>query len=211
MKIYFVRHGEGFDDIYNEYGGWSDRELSPNGVQLVFTLAEKLKKIAKGSEIIMTSPLKRSSQTAQIVGNGMKLRVVDEPYLKERNTYGLLSGVNKDIAVDEYPEMVDAFRKDRYIPAAERYKDFVERIGILLDRLENSGHENIIAVTHGHVITVIVEEFLGLIRNNIGNGCILGVEVDKKMNRKVIFTDKITFTTDPILIKARQLRKFKRD
>jgi len=88
MKVYFVRHGESLDDIYNEYGSWSERELSPRGVQTAFSLANKLKKLNSQYDLVLSSPLRRASQTAEIVGGELGARVVEEPYLKERNTYG---------------------------------------------------------------------------------------------------------------------------
>ena len=144
MNVYFVRHGEGLDDVYNEYGSWSDRELSPHGVKTAFRVANKLKKLEKKYDIILTSPLKRASQTAEIVSSELGLRVVEDPYLKERNTYGLLSGVNKDLAIDEYPEMNAAFLEGRYIPASERYQDFVNRTKIFVKILKKMDYDTII-------------------------------------------------------------------
>ena len=208
MKVYFIRHGEGLDDVYNEYGSWSDRELSPHGVRTAFRTAEKLKKLEKKYDLILSSPLKRASQTAKIVGSVLGLQVTEAPYLKERNTYGLLSGVNKDLGIEEYPEMNAAFLEGRYIPASERYSDFVERIKILMDKLRPLPHENLICSTHGHVVTAIIEEFFGLTRNSVNNGSVLGIQLDAK-GQKIIHADGITFTKDEKVARGVALRKFK--
>lgn len=210
MKIYFVRHGEGLDDVYNEYGGWSDRELSPKGIQLAFKISEKLKDLAGKFDIVLTSPLKRSVQTANVIGEVLSLRVIDEPYLKERNTYGLLSGVNIDIAKEEYFDLVAKFNRGKYIPAAERYEDFVHRVRLLVDYLKTLKYENIICVTHGHLITVMVEEFLGLVRDRIENGCILGIEITNDQI-KLIHQSGLTFCDSADLSLERQRMKFKED
>ncbi|MEA3356830.1 MAG: histidine phosphatase family protein [Patescibacteria group bacterium] len=210
MKVYFVRHGEGLDDVYNEFGSWSDRELSPYGVQVAFNVAEKLGKLEKKFGTILTSPLKRASKTAEIVGAELSVRVDQDPLLKERNTYGLLSGVNKDLAISEYPEMNAAFLEGKYIPASERYKDFVDRVKILLDNLKSLRYENIICVTHGHLITVILEEFMGLTRNSIGDGSIVGIDFGgDKM--KVIHADGVDFTKNEAVARGVEYRKFKKD
>lgn len=210
-KIYFIRHGEGFDDIYNEYGAWSDRELSPTGIQTAFSVAKKLQKLEEKYSIIYTSPLKRASKTAEIIGAELGLRVEEDPYLKERNTYGLLAGVNKDLAIEEYPEMNAAFLEGDYIPGAERYEDFVLRMKALKKRLRENKHETIICVSHGHVITVIIEEFLKLVRNSVSDGSIIGFEMDKKGRLKVIHADGITFTKDEKVAKGIAYRKFKKE
>jgi len=180
MKIFFVRHGEGLDDTYQEIGGWADRELSPKGVETAFETAKNLTKLTTKAEIVYTSPLKRCTETADFLGHVLKLAVEESPYLKERNTYGLLSGVTKREAKTNYPEMYDEFKEGRYIPGAERYKDFVDRVGVFLEELKKIQKQTIICVTHGHFITVIIEEFLRLHRSYIKDGCILVVDMDEK-------------------------------
>ncbi len=210
MNIYFVRHGEGIDDVYDEFGGWSDRELSPKGVNLAFDMSKKIKDIETDIgqfSIVYTSPLRRCSETAEIIGNELALRVRDLPYLKERNTYGLLSGVKKDVAKKDYPNLLERFKAGKYIPSAERYKDFVERVGILLDHLKDEKYKNLLCVTHGHLITVIAEEFGGLIRDRITDGCILGTEVDENGKIKITESSGITFTKNKEKLNCRN--KFK--
>lgn len=210
MIVYFIRHGESLDDIYNEYGSWSDRGLTPKGIRTAFELAVKLRKLNPKYDIILTSPLKRASQTAEIIGSELGIRVEEEPYLKERNTYGLLSGVNKDLAIEEYPEMNAAFVEGRYLPASERYKDCLERVKILIQKLKSIKSEKIICITHGHIMTIIIEEFLGRTRNSLGDGSILGVEINKE-GLKISHVEGPTFTEDENIARGIEFRKFKKD
>lgn len=210
MKIYFVRHGESFDDIYNEYGAWSERELTPHGIKTAFAVAEKLKTIKEKWEIVMSSPLKRAWMTGEIIANELAIPLVDDPYLKERNTYGLLTGVNKDLAIEEYPEMNASFLEGKYIAGSERYSDFVLRINKMMEQLLKMKHKVIICTTHGHVITAMVEEMFGMTRNSVGNGSILGVEIEGD-RQKIIYADGVTFTQDENVTRGVSLRKFKTD
>jgi len=196
MKIVFLRHGESMDDVYNEYGGWTERELSPNGVKTAYVLAKKLQNQKrslniKEYDLIYTSPLKRASQTAEIISSELNIITKVLPYLKERNTYGLLGGVNKEVAETKYTKLNDLYKKGLFIPAAERYADFVERIKVLMHYLKKSSHENIICVTHGHVITVIIEEVLGKYRESLGNGSMLTLE-STKSGWKILKTTNLT-------------------
>ncbi len=209
MKVFFVRHGEGLDDIYNEYGGWSDRELSALGTQVAFDLAEKLKNRDSEIDLVLTSPLKRAHQTAQIISEELECRLEDCTYLKERNTYGLLSGVNKDIAKNEYPKLVEAIKNEQYLPASERYKDFKKRVDVLMKYLRGLEYETICCVTHGYLITAIVEEHLGLVREKIEDGCILEVDLSAN-NLEMIDAEGITYVQDKSeLDKNLNLKKFK--
>ena len=199
------------DDIYNEIGGWSDRGLSPEGVKVAFGLAKNLQKMDEKSghfDMVYSSPLKRCLETAGFISHELEIRFEELPYLKERNTYGLLSGVKKEIAKKEYKKMYKAFGEGKYIAGAEKYGDFVERVAVLLAFLRGENHKKIICVTHGHLITVVAEEFMGLNRTTIGNGCILGLEVDKKGKLKLIEKRGINFTKEK-LKKREEARKFK--
>ena len=196
MKIFFVRHGESMDEIFNELGGWHQRELSPEGYKLAFELPKTISKIQNefgNFDVIYTSPLLRAQQTAQIIGSELKIRVEEYPYLKERNTYGILAGINVETLKSEYPELYREYKNATFIPGCERYQDFKQRIFKLAEVLKSDSNQNILCVTHGHVMTVFIEEVLGLIRDNIGNGSILGLElIDDEF--KVIYTHKLTFT-----------------
>ena len=95
MKIYFVRHGEAMDDIRDEYGGWNDAELSKKGISQANETAKNLKTSGIVVEKILSSPLTRAVQTAESFSNEFGVPIETCVYLKERNTYGLLCGVNK--------------------------------------------------------------------------------------------------------------------
>ncbi len=210
MEILFIRHGESFDDQYDEYGSWSDRGLTPAGYKLAFDLAKKLKSEYKKSDIILSSPLQRALQTAKIIGSELQLRVEEFAYLKERNTYGLLSGVNKEEAIEMYPELNSAFLSGSYIHGAERYPDAKLRVEKMLEELSNMKTEKIICLTHGHIMTILIEEHLKLIRNSIGDGGILHVKLeDGKL--ELINTEGISFTDDPVVIEGLEIRKFKKE
>lgn len=194
------------DDLKREYGGWSDPKLSPNGRILARKKSSYFKKIP--IDIILTSPLKRAKESASILGKKLKVRVEEFAYLKERNTYGILGGVSHKEARRKYPELVKAYNAQKFIPGAERYNDFKNRIDTLLKKLIGSEYSSIICVTHGYVITTIMEEFLGLNRERIEDGCILTLELSKN---KFLFKEAVglTFSEGERTYNSRRYRKFK--
>lgn len=103
MKVFFIRHGEALDDIEDRYGGWYDPDLSPAGYEGAVGVGKKLKEMNTGAKLILSSPLKRAVQTASKISEVLKIPVEIFVYLKERNTYGLLCGENKDEAKQKYP------------------------------------------------------------------------------------------------------------
>ena len=92
MKIYLIRHSESIDDIEDCYGGIADFDLSENGIKKV----EQYKIENLGIEKIYTSPYKRAYQTAKILNKkiNVDLDIIDN--IRECNSYGILSGVNKE-------------------------------------------------------------------------------------------------------------------
>lgn len=212
-NIIFVRHGESFDDIYNEFGAWTDRELTPNGVLKAFEIAQELDRHHE-FDIIFTSPLKRASQTAEIIGEERSVRVEEDQYLIERNTYGLLAGVNRELAIQEYPALNAAYLEGKYIHGAERYPAFQLRINALMNRLMDSKYNNIVCVTHGFVITEVIEQFTQKVRNSVGHGSMIEFMFSRdsanNITGEIVWKKDLTFTDDPDVIKGLEIRKFVR-
>ena len=84
MKIYFVRHGESFDDIYNEFGSWSERELTPHGIKTAFLVAEKLKKINENKTVNTRSSMSEKHEIPGYFDESGFYEIRLKGYLDER-------------------------------------------------------------------------------------------------------------------------------
>lgn len=190
MKIIFLRHGESYDDIYKEFGGWSYRPPTLKGMQLAHEMAKKLQK--QKIEMIFTSPLPRARLFAKELGGKMQCPVQNLMYLKERNTYGLLNGLSLKTAKLQYPELVEKYDKQQYITGSERYEDFIERLQLCTTYLSNLRYKRVLCVTHGYFITTLLEEFLNKIRNTIGYGAYIVCDLTRE-HLKLLDYSNITF------------------
>lgn len=161
MRILFVRHGESSDDVDNQYGGWADFPLTQHGEDQVEARIDEIIDLAGDFEIIYTSPLLRARKTAEILANGLALPVEVMEYVKERNTYGLLSGMRKSEAAEKYPEQVEKIDKGEYVDGSERYEDMAVRVRKSVEYLEKSGKKNLIVVTHGNYLKCLFAEVIG--------------------------------------------------
>jgi broad specificity phosphatase PhoE len=207
--IYLFRHGEGMDDVNNLFGGWSDLSLSKNGSALAKQKAQEFKKKNIDFKIILTSPLKRACESANILSKLLKIPTREYAYLKERNTYGILGGLSKTQAKKEYPELIKKYNAQEFIPGAERYDDFKNRIDTLLTKLRGLKYKSILCVTHGYVITTIMEEFLSLNRKDITDGSYIGLKlIGGKFD--VIESSGITYSEGGETYDSKRYRKFKR-
>ncbi len=161
MKILLLRHGESQDDIINAYGGWADFPLTEKGAEQIKTSAEKIANLDVTFSKILTSPLKRASQSAELLVEKLQIPVETFEYIKERNTYGILCGMEKAVAKEKYPWLVEAYEADEFVDGSERLADIEARAKkaweLVLSRSEEAQLEgNLILVTHGNFLKAFI-------------------------------------------------------
>jgi phosphohistidine phosphatase len=96
MRIYFLRHGiaeDGGIDVPDR-----SRRLTPEGIEKMRAEAEGMKRLKVKPDLILTSPLLRAQQTAEIVAKTLSLS--DRLLEDERLAYGFDLGALKQIAAD---------------------------------------------------------------------------------------------------------------
>lgn len=143
QKLVLLRHGESVWNKENRFTGWTDVDLSEDGVIQAKKAGEVLRSQGYNFDIGFTSLLKRSIKTLHIV-----LEVLDHLWIPVQKSwrlnerfYGALQGLNKDETIAKYGiEQVQKWRRDphelppaitkddnRYPGKDTRYKDLTER------------------------------------------------------------------------------------
>lgn len=114
MKLVLIRHGESEWNKENRFTGWTDVNLSENGVKEAQAGGEILKKEGYDFDICYTSYLKRAIHTLNHVLEEMDrewLPVAKSWKLNERH-YGALQGLNKADTAEKYgDEQVKIWRR----------------------------------------------------------------------------------------------------
>jgi 2,3-bisphosphoglycerate-dependent phosphoglycerate mutase len=169
MKIFLVRHGESIDDIENCYGGASDFSLTESGRKTAEELASRLANA--GIQRLFSSPYKRAQETAEIIAKKLGVEVETINDFRERNSYGVLSGVNKTKAKEIFPLVFAALEKkpgdyysDEVIPGEEPRDEFNARVKNVFVEVTSSAANNdvICIVTHGNVTRAMYRHVLGV-------------------------------------------------
>ncbi len=114
-KLVLVRHGESVWNLENKFTGWTDVELSSNGIKEAHEAGKLLKNMNFHFDIAYTSVLKRAIDTLQIIMDEMNLdvKVIENYKLNERH-YGALQGLNKDETIKKYgQEQVKLWRRSK--------------------------------------------------------------------------------------------------
>lgn len=141
IKLVLVRHGQSVWNLENRFTGWTDVELSENGIKEAKEAGKLLKEKGYTFDVAYTSVLKRANDTLKYILNELK---IDIPIhynwrLNERH-YGALQGLNKDETRKKYgDEQVHLWRRsadvrppaltkddERYSGNDLKYKDLQE-------------------------------------------------------------------------------------
>jgi 2,3-bisphosphoglycerate-dependent phosphoglycerate mutase len=118
-KLILVRHGQSTWNVDNLFTGWTDVDLSAQGVGEATQAARELQREQLTIDIAFTSVLKRAIRTLWIMLDGldrMWLPVERSWRLNERH-YGALQGLNKAQTVAQHGEaQVKIWRRSYDIP-----------------------------------------------------------------------------------------------
>jgi broad specificity phosphatase PhoE len=192
MKIYIIRHGETTSDIENRFGGDYDDHLTEKGVNQAKDLSAKLADC--GIQIIFSSSRIRAKETTEILKGALNCEVQIMDGLRERNTYGVLTGMVKTDAQKEYPDLVNLVRDyHNTIEGAESYNDFQKRVKSAFEQISETPHDSIAVISHGGPIKCIFRDILKLGELNDLADCAI-IELEKtNSNFKVIKMDGASF------------------
>ena len=156
MKICLVRHGETDWNKLGRLQGSSDIPLNDTGIMQATLAAQALKN--GGYEIVITSPLTRAKQTAQIIADLSGLSLIEMDAFKER-CFGDAEGLLKEEREQLYP--------DNKFPNLESYEDLAARLRKGLTEVTRLPYENVLIVAHGAAINCILAIFSNF---EIGSG-----------------------------------------
>ncbi len=150
-----VRHGQTDANKKKAYMGRLDYDLNKTGLDQAATIV-----LPTQPDYIITSPLKRTQQTAAILGKKYSIptNTVDERLIEKAG--GEIEGLSYKTIAKDYPEVwgiweshpLEFIIKSRF-PGGESDSEVAERFEQLLFELEQKyQHKYIVLVTHSGVI-----------------------------------------------------------
>ena len=161
MILYLIRHGQTDQNKRRCLQGRSDIELNDYGRELAEKTAEGLKEVE--FDLILTSPLKRAAETAEMMRRGREIPLLEEERLLEIS-FGAYEGLC--FGKEEYnipdPKFMNFFEKpEEYTtpPGGESFEEVIERTGALLEELKaNPKYKNktILLSTHGCALKALL-------------------------------------------------------
>ena len=126
IKLVLVRHGQSMWNLENRFTGWTDVELSEQGIKEAKEAGKILKEKGFNFDVAYTSVLKRANDTLKYILEELgeeNIPVKKSWRLNERH-YGALQGLNKDETKEKYgAEQVLLWRRSTDVRPPELSKD----------------------------------------------------------------------------------------
>lgn len=159
-KLLVVRHGETDYNVQGRYCGSQDVPLNDEGLSQAQGAAAALS--ARMVDVVVSSPLQRARQTAEILNSAIGQSIVIRDEFRER-CFGVYEGLTRDEAMRNYPELwqQNVLRQLDKAPAGgETIRDVRERVAAGLEYLFRTyTGMNVLLVAHGQVFREIQRYF----------------------------------------------------
>lgn len=165
-NLNFMHHAPAPRRPYEIVGSGTDRDLDEYGLYIAANNAERVRRLVlsgvlRAVDEIVSSPLKRAVQTAEIVAEANDFDMKVDERLTAQN-FGVLEGMTFD-EIRQDPELVKNMwehippedRDGHSVPGGESNQDFVERISKTRSDLQDWDGTPLI-ITHGSVIDAVM-------------------------------------------------------
>ena len=152
MKVLVVRHWQTDWNVIGRVQGQTDIELNDEGRKQAEVTGNNIGD--KRIDLIISSPLKRARETADIINKSFNVNIIEDKRLMERN-YGKSEGLTKDEIRElkkEYPEIEEVwdYQKNTGVNGIEKMQDFCSRVYEFLNEIkEKYKNKRVLLVTHG--------------------------------------------------------------
>ncbi len=144
--ICLIRHGETEWNKLGRIQGTTDVPLNETGKQQARACKDHLD--GEAWDVIVTSPLKRAKETAEIINETLRLPFVEMKEFQEKH-FGKAEGMTADERYGLFP--------DKNYPGQEQLEEFHGRLSTGLTELhERFSNQRVLVVAHGGVINAIL-------------------------------------------------------
>ncbi len=155
QSIYVIRHGETDYNKIHRIQGTIDTNLNDKGVQQAEIASELLKTYE--IDVIVSSPLKRAYQTAEVIANQLGKQIIIHDAFVEKD-FGILQGKTLDEIEVDHGVLFTAIKGTYHVaaPRGETNAAVINRVEAGLKELACKYHDKkLLIVTHGGVARVL--------------------------------------------------------
>ena len=162
VKLFLIRHGQTEWNSQGRYQGAQDTILTETGIKQAKLARKYLSRVNFAN--FYSSPKKRALQTANILADGLNIKINIREDLKELN-FGKWEGLTFENINTSYKQDYQNWLSDPYNntpTGGESFKVLLERAGSEINKIVNENPEgsNVGVVTHGGVIIALLVNWL---------------------------------------------------
>lgn len=165
----FLRHGESVGNTEGRFQGQADYPLTAAGREQARALGARWGQSGRQFDLILTSPLVRALETAEIIARSTGTAVEVDPAWSERNV-GEISGLTRAEAMERFPESEGRKRYDPVGRSGEGDWELFLRAGRAVQGLLRRPYGSYVVVTHGGLLDKVLYAILGIPVQSNSNG-----------------------------------------
>jgi len=159
--ITLLRHGESIGNAEGRWQGQSEFALTEVGRAQARALALRWSSEKVKFDLILTSPLTRAQETAEIVGAALHVTVESDPLWMERNV-DEMAGLTAAEARDRLPQPAFTNPFDTIGGNGEGDWELFLRAGQALHNLLRRPVGNYLVVSHGSILNLTIHAVVGI-------------------------------------------------
>jgi broad specificity phosphatase PhoE len=159
--ITLLRHGESLGNFEGRHQGQADFPLTERGRQQSLALLERWKTEAKEFDLIISSPLVRARETAEIISSGLHVPLILDSVWMERDN-GLMAGLSEDEVRDTLPQLPFIHPYQPIGETGESQWELYLRAGKAVQTLFNRPPGKYLIVSHGGILNMFFYAILGI-------------------------------------------------
>jgi broad specificity phosphatase PhoE len=159
--VTLLRHGESVGNAESRWQGQADFPLTEKGRAQAYALAERWRKEKAQFDLVISSPLVRAQETAEIVASALNLKVEFDPLWLERDN-GEFAGLTADEVRENFshPEFVTPY--DPVGVDGEGDWELFLRAGQALHALLKRNPARYLIVSHGGLLNKFMHAVVGV-------------------------------------------------
>ena len=159
--ITLLRHGESVANAEDIWQGQLDFALTDKGRTQAKAVAERWRSGGVSFDLIISSPLRRAQETAEIIGNVLNVKVEADPLWMERDV-GQIAGLTSVQFREKFPETAMSNPFDPMGVDGEGDWILFLRAGQALNNLLNRPSGQYLVVSHGGILNQVMHAVVGI-------------------------------------------------
>ncbi len=157
----FLRHGESVGNAEERFQGQAEYPLTAAGRAQAKALGERWRREKMKFDVVITSPLARARETAEIIAALVGAPVSVDPIWMERNA-GEIAGLTRQEALQRFPEPEHRTPYDPFAESGEGDWELFLRAGTAMHQLLRRPPGKYLIVSHGGLLNKTMYAVLGI-------------------------------------------------